>query len=86
MASWGLKGLKQLGRYDSLNHNIYFVADPTPMDVHNNEHACYCIVRPQCLLSESWRSTYTLSVDEPLQVRILIRIHAVLYIKAAPWD
>ena len=25
--------LKQLGRYASLNHNIYIAADPTPVDV-----------------------------------------------------
>ena len=31
--------LKQLGRLASLNHNIYIVADPHPVDVDNAAHA-----------------------------------------------
>ena len=40
------------------NHNICIVADPTPMGVDYAAHACRCIVRPQCFLSESWRHTH----------------------------
>ena len=45
--------LKQLGRYASLIHNIYIAADPTPVDVHHAPHSSHCVMRPQCLLSES---------------------------------
>ena len=48
-AAPAVKGLKQLGRYASLNYNIYIVADPTPVDVDHAAHACHCIVLPQCL-------------------------------------
>ena len=49
---------KQLGRYASLNSNIYIAADPTPVVVEHAVRACHCIVRPQCLLSVSRRPTY----------------------------
>ena len=44
--------LKQLGRYASLNTNIYIIADPTPVDIGHAAHACHCIVRPRSLLSK----------------------------------
>ena len=31
--------LKQLRRFASLNHNIYIVSDPTPVDVDHDAHA-----------------------------------------------
>ena len=31
--------LKELGRFTSLKHNIYFAADPTPLDVENSAYA-----------------------------------------------
>ena len=34
-----VKGLKQLDRYASLNHNIYIAADPTHADVDHAVHA-----------------------------------------------
>ena len=34
--------LKQLGRYASLNHNIYIAADPTPVDIDHAAHAGHC--------------------------------------------
>ena len=34
-AAPAVKGIKQLGRYASLNHNIYIVADPTPVIIHS---------------------------------------------------
>ena len=42
--------IKQMDCYASLNHNIYIVADATPVDVDHAAHVCHCIVRPQCLL------------------------------------
>ena len=44
-----------MARYTSLNQNIYFTADPTPVDVDHAAYASRCIVRPKCLLSESYR-------------------------------
>ena len=40
--------------YASLNHNIYIRS----IDVDHAADACCCIVRPQCLLCESWRPIY----------------------------
>ena len=37
--------LKRLGRYASLNHNIYNVEDSTPVDLDHAAHAFHCIVR-----------------------------------------
>ena len=38
--------LKPLSRSASPYHNIYFVADPTPVDVDHTVYACLCILRP----------------------------------------
>ena len=46
--------LKQLGRFVSLNRNIYIAAGPTIVDVDHAAHTDHCIVRPQCLLGVSW--------------------------------
>ena len=35
-----VKRLKQLSRFASLKHNIYIVADPTPVDVDYAAYAC----------------------------------------------
>ena len=51
-----------MGRYASLNHNIYIAVDPTTVDVEHAAHACNCIVRPQYLFSESWRPASNLLV------------------------
>ena len=45
--------LKLVGRYASLNKNIYVTAGPTPVDVNHAAHACRFIGRPKYLLSES---------------------------------
>ena len=68
LGNWCIKA--PVGGYAPLNHTIYIATDPTPMEVDHVVHVCgagtdisLCahidfIVRPQCLLSESWGSTY----------------------------
>ena len=46
-----------MGRYASLNHNMYIAADPTTVDIVHVAHSWYCIVSPKCLLNESRRPT-----------------------------
>ena len=62
MHAWGVCDVmyvteifKQLDRHASLNHNIYIADNPTPVDVDHGAYVCHFIVRPQFLLSESWR-------------------------------
>ena len=50
--------LKELGRYSSLNHNIYIAAYPNHVDIDQAAHARHCIICPKCLLSESRQLNY----------------------------
>ena len=57
----GGQTLKQQGRFDSLNHNIYIVADPISVDVDHAAHVHAC-----------GPSLFTRNHDYPLVVTIVV--------------